>query len=178
MSRITVRDKHFVLAIPEKEIIEAIAEIAEKMNQELNEMQPLFVCVLNGSFMFASDLMKQLNFPCEVTFIRLKSYAGTITVGNVKEVQGLVENIENRNVVVIEDIIDTGHTVANLQEYLLSKKPQSVKIATLLFKPEALVRNVKPDYVAMKIPNDFVVGYGLDYDGYGRNFRDIYRVEC
>ena len=177
MSRIAVKDKQFVLSISEKEIIGSITRIAEKMNQELKDKQPLFICVLNGAFMFASDLMKQLDFPCEITFIRLKSYEGTLTEGNVKEIQGLVENVEGRNVVIVEDIIDTGHTIDNLQKYLLSKKPQSVKIAALLFKPNALVRDVKPDYVAMEIPNDFIVGYGLDYDGYGRNLKDIYRVE-
>ncbi len=177
MSRIQVKDKHFVLSVSEKEIGEAIYAMAKQMNAELKNKQPIFICVLNGAFMFASDLLKQMDFPCEVTFIRLKSYEGTSTDGNVKEVHGLIEDIENRNVVILEDIVDTGHTIENLYNHLLSKKPQSVKIATLLFKPNALVRNVKPDYVAMEIPNDFIVGYGLDYDGFGRNLRDIYKVE-
>lgn len=177
MSRIQIKDKHFVLSIPEAEIVAAINRVAKQMNEDLKDKQPLFVCVLNGAFMFASDLLKQLDFPCEVTFIRLKSYEGTSTAGNVKEVHGLIEEVENRNVVILEDIIDTGYTIENLQKYLIAKKTRSVKIASLLFKPDALIRDVKPDYVAMEIPSDFIVGYGLDYDGFGRNFKDIYRVE-
>lgn len=177
MSRIQIKDKHFVLSIEEKEIVGAISGMAKQMNEELKDKQPLFICVLNGAFMFASDLLKQLEFPCEVTFIRLKSYDGTSTAGEVKEVHGLIEDVEDRNVVILEDIIDTGYTIENLQQYLLAKKPRSVKVASLLFKPKALIRDVTPDYVALEIPNDFIVGYGLDYDGYGRNLKDIYRVE-
>jgi len=177
MSKIQVKDKQFVLSIPEKDIVEAISKVAKQMGEDLRDKNPLFICVLNGAFMFASDLIKQFNFPCEITFIRLKSYEGTSTAGKVKEVHGLIEEIENRNVVVLEDIVDTGYTIENLQKYLLSKNPQSVKVATLLFKPKALLREVKPDYTALEIPNDFIVGYGLDYDGYGRNLKDIYRVE-
>lgn len=177
MSKIQIKDKHFVLSIPEKEILASVAEIAKQINEDLKDKRPLFICVLNGAFMFASDLLKHLGFPCEVTFIRLKSYEGTSSSGQVKEVHGLIEDIENRHVVVLEDIIDTGHTIDNLRKYLLTKNPQSLRVATMLFKPEALVKDVRPDYAAMEIPNDFIVGYGLDYEGFGRNLRDIYRIE-
>lgn len=176
MSIIRVKDKSFILSITEQQIQNAIQLMAEKMSNDLKDKNPVFVCVLNGAFMFASDLIKLLQFPSEVTFIRLKSYAGTSNNGSVKEIHGLIENIENRHVIVIEDIVDTGHTVEYLRDYLKAKNPQSIRIATLLFKPAALVRNVKPDYVALEISNDFIVGYGLDYDGYGRNFRDIYKI--
>ncbi len=177
MSRIQVKDKHFVLSISEKNIIEAIERIAQQMNAELKEDNPLFICVLNGAFMFASDLLKRLNFPCEVTFIRLKSYKGTSSKGKITEIYGLVENVKGRNIVVIEDIIDTGHTIENLKNHLLSKEAKSVRIAALLLKPDTLLKDVKPDYVGIKILPDFIVGYGLDYDGYGRNLKNIYRLE-
>jgi hypoxanthine phosphoribosyltransferase len=138
---------------------------------------PLFVCVLNGAFMFASDLIKRLDFPCEVTFIRLKSYEGIGTEGLVKEIHGLVEPVTGRNVVVVEDIVDTGYTISQLTETILKDNPESLKIATLLFKPESLKIPVEPDYVAMNIPSDFIVGYGLDYEGHGRNLRDIYKLK-
>lgn len=177
MSRIQIKDKHFVLSIPEADIVKAIAKVASQIENDLKEKNPLFICVLNGAFMFASDLLKQVNFPCEITFIRLKSYEGTSTAGEVKEVHGLIEEITGRHVVIVEDIIDTGYTIENLQNYLLAQNPQSISVATLLFKPKALIRDIKPTYTAMEIPNDFIVGYGLDYDGYGRNLRDIYTVE-
>ncbi len=177
MSRIRVKDKYFALSVPEEEVIDAIDKMAISMNHDLKDRSPLFICVLNGAFMFASDLLKRLDFPCEITFVRLKSYEGTSSKGSVKEVQGLIEDIENKNVVILEDIIDTGHTIENLRDFLLSKKPKSVQIATLLFKPGALVREVKPDYTGLEISNDFIVGYGLDYNGLGRNLRNIYKIE-
>jgi len=176
MTEIRVGDKTFSLFISESEILKGIENIAESIRQDLKEKDPLFVCVLNGAFMFASDLIKQLDFPCEVCFIRLKSYEGTKTEGKVKEIYGLIEDIENRHVVILEDIIDTGYTMHGLIEKLNKKNPASLRIATLLFKPEALHLAVKPDYVAMEIPNDFIVGYGLDYKGHGRNLRNIYKI--
>lgn len=127
--------------------------------------------------MFASDLIGLFNHPCEVTFIRLKSYQGTDRSGKMKEIQGLTEDIKGRHIVIVEDIIDTGHTMSYLMKMLEEKEPASIKIATLLFKPKALQVDIKPDYVAKEIPNDFIVGYGLDYDGHGRNLRDIYKVK-
>ena len=176
MSEIWVKDKKFSLFLSENEILKGIKKIAENMDRDLKEKDPLFICVLNGAFMFASDLIKQLDFPCELGFIRLKSYEGTTTEGNVKEILGLVEDIKNRHVVILEDIIDTGYTMYKLMENLNREAPASLKIATLLFKPNALRLDVKPDYVAIEIPNNFIVGYGLDYEGHGRNLRNIYKI--
>jgi len=176
MSEIWVKDKKFSLFLSENEIIEGVKKIADNIRQDLEEMDPLFVCVLNGAFMFTSDLIKQLDFPCELCFIRLKSYAGTKTEGNVKEIFGLVEEIKDRHVVILEDIIDTGHTMHGLIKRLSEENPASLRIAALLSKPEALQLAVNPDYVAIEIPNEFIVGYGLDYEGHGRNLRDIYKI--
>ena len=176
MADIFVKDKKFSLFLSENEILKGIKEIAEQIRRDFEKKDPVFICVLNGSFMFASDLIKQFDFPCELCFIRLKSYAGTETEGNVKEIFGLVEDIQNRHVIILEDIIDTGYTMYALKESLKKKNPASLHIATLLLKPEALKLDINPDYVAMEIPNNFIVGYGLDYEGHGRNLRDIYQV--
>ena len=176
MTDIWVKDKKFSLFLSENEISNGIKNVAEDIRRDLEGKDPLLICVLNGAFMFASDLIKQWDFPCELCFIRLKSYEGTKTGGNVKEILGLIEDIKNRHVVVLEDIIDTGYTMHTLMEKLSEKKPASLRIATLLFKPEALQLAVKPDYVAIEIPNNFIVGYGLDYEGHGRNLRNIYKI--
>jgi len=176
MTDIWVKDKKFSLFLSENEISKGIKDVAASIRQDLKEKDPLFVCVLNGAFMFAADLLKQLDFPCEVSFIRLKSYDGTKTGGKVKEVYGLVDEIENRHVVILEDIIDTGYTMHGLIENMSRKNPASLRIATLLFKPEALQLAIMPDYAAIKIPNDFIIGYGLDYEGHGRNLRNIYKI--
>jgi len=176
MTDIWVKDKKFSLFLSENEIFEGVKIVAENIRQDLKDKDPIFVCVLNGAFMFVSDLIKQFDFPCEVCFIRLKSYEGTKTEGKVKEIYGLTENIENRHVVILEDIIDTGYTMYGLKEKLGKENPASLRIATLLFKPESLQLSVKPDYVAIEIPNNFIVGYGLDYEGHGRNLRNIYKI--
>jgi len=177
MSTIQIKDKQFELSIPEKDILKSIGNMAKQMYNDLHDKDPLFICVLNGAFMFASDLMKHFDFPCEITFIRLKSYQGTATSGNIKEVHGLIEDIKDRHVVIIEDIIDTGHTIQYLKQSTLKRQPKSLRVAALLFKPDALQTGIKADYVAMEIPNDFIVGYGLDYNGHGRNLKDIYKVK-
>jgi len=176
MTEIWVKDKKFSLFLSESKILAGIKNVAENIKRDLTEKDPVFVCVLNGAFMFASDLIKQLDFPCELCFVRLKSYEGTKKGEKMKEVFGLIEEIKNRNVVILEDIIDTGYTMDILLNELSKKKPASLRIATMLFKPEALQLAIKPDYVAMEIPNDFIVGYGLDYEGHGRNLRDIYKI--
>jgi len=176
MTEIWVRDKKFSLFLSENEILKGIKKVAECIKKDYEKDDPLFICILNGAFMFTTDLIKMLEFPCELCFIRLKSYEGTKTEGNVKEIFGLIEEIKDRHVVILEDIIDTGHTMHNLMENLNMKNPASLKIATLLFKPEALQLAIKPDYVAMEIPNKFIVGYGLDYEGHGRNLRNIYKI--
>jgi hypoxanthine phosphoribosyltransferase len=176
MNTIQIKDKKFELSIPEAEIQTAVLKVAERINRDIADTNPLFICVLNGSFMFASDLMKIINFPCEITFVKLSSYAGIYSSGTVKEVIGLSESIVGRNVVVLEDIVDTGITMERILDSLNAKGANSIKIATFLQKPDALLRDITVDYVAMTIPNDFIVGYGLDYDGYGRNLKDIYTV--
>lgn len=174
---ITIKDKQFELFI-EQEVIElAIKRIAQQINADLKDKNPIFLAVLNGSFMFAGELMKEVNIPSEITFVRLASYRGTTTTENVQEVLGLNEGIEGRNVVIVEDIVDSGNTMTSLLKELGNHKPASIKIATLLFKPAALVKKLDLDYVALEIPNDFIVGYGLDYDGYGRNLKDIYKIK-
>lgn len=176
MQTIQIHDKKFSLSIKEEEIQAAVRRVGEAINRDLAETNPLFICVLNGAFMFAGDLMKVVNFPCEITFVKLSSYEGIYTSGNVKEIFGLNESIVGRNVVVVEDIVDTGITMEKIIESLNAKGAMSIKVATFLQKPEALQRDITVDYVAMKIPNQFIVGYGLDYDGYGRNLKEIYTV--
>lgn len=176
MKRIQLLDKQFALSIPASDIKKALWEMAEKMNKELRDKNPLMICILNGSFMFSSDLMKLIDFPCEISFVKLSSYDGMGSTGKVKQLIGLNEKIEGRTVVLLEDIVDTGVTIENLMNQLEAEKPKDVKVATLLFKPDACKKDVKLDYVGLEIPNEFIVGYGLDYDGYGRNLPDIYTI--
>lgn len=177
MKTIKIKDKEFVSFIPEAEILKAVGIVAKQMSKDLEGKDPLFVCVLNGSFMFAADLMKRLTIPCEISFVRTSSYIGTSSSGDVKMLYGLHENIEGRTIVIVEDIIDTGNTMVQLIKQLKALDPKEVIVSTLLFKPEALQHEIKVDYVALNIPPDFIVGYGLDYDGYGRNYADIYKVK-
>ena len=176
MKTIQIKDKKFSLSIPESEILKAVHEVGEAINRDLAHKNPLFICVLNGAFMFAGDLMKTVSVPCEITFIKLSSYDGLYTTGSVKEIIGLNESVVGRTVVVVEDIVDTGLTMERILDSLHAKGATEIRIATFLQKPDALQRDITVDYVAMKIPNDFIVGYGLDYDGYGRNLKDIYTV--
>jgi hypoxanthine phosphoribosyltransferase len=176
MSVIQIKDKQFGLSIPDETIQKAVKAVGEKINQDMAGTDPLFICVLNGAFMFAGDLMKTINIPCEITFVKLSSYDGFYTSGKVKEIIGLNESVVGRNVVVVEDIVDTGITMERILDSLRAKGATSIRVATFLQKPDALQRDIQIDYVAMKIPNDFIVGYGLDYDGYGRNLKDIYTV--
>lgn len=176
MPNIQIKDKEFALSIPEEKILKAVKEVGLAINRDLEGTNPLFICVLNGAFMFAGDLMKTINIPCEITFIKLSSYDGLYTSGTVKEIIGLNESVVGRNVVVVEDIVDTGITMERILSSLKAKGASDIRIATFLQKPDALQKDINVDYVAMKIPNDFIVGYGLDYDGYGRNLKDIYTV--
>lgn len=176
MEFIQVKDKTFKISVSSEEIQNAVGVVANQINDELKGENPIFLGVLNGCFMFMSDLMKQINIPCEVSFIKFSSYSGTETTGKVKQLIGLNENIEGRSVVIVEDIVDTGITMKNLIETLQEKKPKQIKVATFLQKPDALKCDVTLDYVAMKIPNEFIVGYGLDYDGFGRNLNEIYTI--
>lgn len=176
MNRVKLLDREFELSIPEEKLLKAVDKVAEQMNKDLKGKKPLMVCVLNGSFMFASDLMKRLTIDCEISFVKLSSYSGTGSTGTVKEIIGLNEDITGRTIVLLEDIVDTGLTIVNTVEQVKAMNPAEVRVATMLFKPDACKRDVKLDYVGMDIPNDFIVGYGLDYDGFGRNLKDIYTV--
>ena len=174
MSLVTLHDKQFKPYIMADAIHTRVSQVADNLSADLKASFPLFLVVLNGSFIFAADLVKMLKFPCEITFVKLASYEGTNSTGKVTEIIGLTENVENRTIVIIEDIVDTGTTLEKLHDLLKHKKAKQIKTATLLFKPLAYKKTIPIDYICMEIPNDFVVGYGLDYDGLGRNLKDIY----
>ena len=173
---VKVKDKYFEPFIPEKEILNQVKRIAEEMNRDLAEKDPIFLGILNGAFMFASDLYKQLTFPCQITFLKLASYSGTQSTGSVKQLIGINTDLKDRVVVVLEDIVDTGVTLETIIRQLSGYQPAEIRVATFLHKPDATVKKVKLDYVGIEIPNDFILGYGLDYDGYGRNFKEIYQL--
>ena len=176
METIRIKDKQFKAFITEEQILKEVARVGEEINRDLADANPLFVSVLNGSFMFTADLMKHVSVPCEISFVKLASYAGTSSTGKVKELVGLNDDITGRTIVIVEDIIDTGLTMERLIETLKARNPKEIRIATLLVKPDKLKVDLDINYIAMSIPNDFIVGYGLDYDGLGRNYRDIYTV--
>lgn len=176
MEPITVKDLRFSISIPAEEIKKRIAELAAQISSDLKGRNPLFLAVLNGSFMFAADLMRGITTPCEISFVRLSSYTGTESTGSVHELIGLNENLSGRTVVIIEDIVDSGLTMRELLSMLKTKNPADVRIASLLVKPGNLKVKLDIPYCCFHIPNDFIVGYGLDYDGYGRNLPDIYTL--
>lgn len=177
MGNIKVLDKEFELFIPYEKIRSVVDKMGEEMNRDLAGKKPLFLCVLNGAFMFAADIFKRVSLlDAEISFVKLASYEGTSSTGKVKELIGLNEDLQGRTVVVLEDIIDTGITIENTIKQIQAKNAAEVYVATLLLKPDALIKEVKMDYIGLEIPNDFIVGYGLDYDGCGRNLIDIYKV--
>lgn len=176
MDKIKVRDREFTVSIPEAKILQRVAEVAAQINNDLKNENPLFLAVLNGSFVFAADLMRCMEMPCEISFVRMASYEGTSSTGKVKQLIGLKEEIKGRTVVIVEDIIDSGLTMKNLLATLEEKQPKDIRIAALLVKPGNLQVNLDIPYCCFDIPNDFIVGYGLDYDGEGRNLRSIYTV--
>ena len=176
MTKVKVHDKTFDVYIEEAKILERIAELAKKMNEDFQDKKPLFLAVLNGSFLFAADLFKQLSIECEISFVKLASYEGTQTTEKVKKLIGLNENIKGRCVVILEDIVDTGITINEMMAQLNEHEPAEIKVATLLFKPAAYIKRVHLDYVGFEVPKVFLLGYGLDYDGLGRNLKDIYKI--
>ncbi len=177
MKQVKIHDKTFELYIPYEKIRSVVEKMAEKMNADFEDKNPLFVCILNGSFLFAAELFKRINLiASEITFVKLASYHGDKSSGSVKHLIGLNEDIEGRTVVILEDIVDTGLTIDSILEQLKQLNPKEIKIATLLLKPDALQKQVQLDYIGLEIPNDFIVGYGLDYNGRGRNLIDIYSV--
>ena len=176
MSVVKIKDKTFKTSIPEKEIKARIQAVANRINHDLADKNPLFLAVLNGAFVFAADLMRMITIPCEISFVKLASYQGTTSTGKITEVMGINEDLTDRTIVIIEDIVDTGLTMKRMIESLGTRHPASVHICSLLVKPEKLQVDLNIEYAAMEIPNDFIVGYGLDYDQQGRNLPDIYTL--
>jgi len=174
---IEVHNKKFIPYISAQKIEEQIKSLAAAINLDYADKKPLFIAILNGSFMFASDLFKEVNIEAEICFIKLASYKGTKSTGNVITSIGLDEPLKDRHVVIIEDIVDTGKTLHEFLPQLFNQQPASLKIAALLHKPEALVYPIKIDYLGFNVPNKFLLGYGLDFDGLGRNLREIYSLQ-
>ena len=176
MNTVKIKDKSFRVSIPEAEIKQRVKALAEQMSKDLEGKNPIFLGVLNGSFIFAADLMREMTVPCEISFVKLASYQGTTSTGKVREVLGINENLSGRTVVIVEDIVESGQTMKQMIESLGTRNPESVRICTLFFKPEKLKEDLNLDYVAFRIPDDFIVGYGLDYDGLGRELKDVYTI--
>lgn len=176
METIKVRDKEFTVSLPAAEIQARVKAVAQQISEDLRDKHPIFLAVLNGAFVFAADLLRSVTTDCEISFIRFASYSGTQSTGNVKQLLGLNEDLRGRTVVIVEDIIDSGLTMQHLLETLKQHEPADVRIAALLVKPDNLEVKLDIPYCCFQIPNDFIVGYGLDYDGEGRNLPDIYTV--
>ena len=179
MEKVRLFDKTFKTFIPYDRIMKAIDDVAEKMNSDVRGCEdiPVLLCVLNGSIMFTAELMKRLEFNCELVSIKLTSYEGTGSTGRVRQAMGLTAGIKGRRVIIVEDIVDTGNTIVELKQILKDAGAAESIVCTLLFKPESCTRDVKLDYVAIQIPNDFIVGFGLDYNEIGRNLKDIYVLD-
>ena len=177
MNEVNLKDKTFEVFISDTEIAEIVNSIANNINKSRIK-DPLFISVLNGSFMFSSDIMKKITIPnTEISFIKLSSYSGTESTGSVDELIGLGQDIRNRNIVILEDIIDTGITLEKIISLLKKEEVADIKVSTLLFKPDAYTKDIHIDFIGKSIPNDFVVGYGLDYDEIGRNLPHIYKLK-
>ena len=176
MDIIQVIDKKFTVTIPEKEILERVDKVAQQINKDMAGKNPLFLAVLNGSFIFAADLMRRITIPSEISFVKLASYQGTTSTGKVTEVIGINESLAGRTVIILEDIVESGLTIKRMMETLGTRNPESVHVCTLLLKPDKLKEDLNIEYVALRIPNDFILGYGLDYNQQGRNLRDIYTL--
>ena len=176
MKEVQILDKKFKVSITEDKIQQSIKEIAQKMNHDLANDDVIFLGILNGCFMFAGDLFKHIELQCQITFLKLASYQGTSSSGNVKRLIGINEDIEGKTVVILEDIIDTGNTLESIIKQLKGYEPAKIKVATLLHKPDVYKKNIPIDYIGLNIDNKFIVGYGLDYDGFGRNLSDIYTI--
>lgn len=176
MKEINILDKKFSEFISEERIQSRIIELAIQVNKDLAGKDVVFIGILNGSFLFAADLFRRIEMPAMITFVKLASYEGTSSSGKIKELIGWNEDIEGKSVVVIEDIVDTGNTLERIVNELILRKASEVKIATMFYKPEAYKKSIPLDYVGIEIPDNFVVGYGLDYNGYGRNLRSVYTL--
>ena len=176
MSIIKIHDKYFEPYLSFDEIDKAITRIAGQINKDIEGQTPLFLVILNGAFMFASDLLKKIEIPCEISFVKLASYQGTSTTEKVRQLIGFDEEIAGRTIIIVEDIVDSGITMESVLGQLEKLGAADVRIATMLFKPKAFRKSYDVHYIGLEIPNDFIVGYGLDYDGQGRNLKDIYKI--
>jgi len=175
-TNVRVKDKSFALSIPSTQIQKVVVDMARRLSNDYIGRDPIFMVVLNGAFMFAADLLRHIDIPCQVSFVKLSSYQGTDSTGKVRRLLGIDEILHGRDVIIVEDIIDTGLSMEFLLEEVQRLNPASVAMATLLFKPAAFMRSYPIEYIGIEIPNQFIVGYGLDYDGFGRNLSDIYTV--
>ena len=176
MNRVEINGKTFEVSVPEADIRRRVKELAQRLSQDLEGQNPLFVAILNGSFIFAADLMREMTIPCEISFVKLASYQGTASTGTVQEVIGLNEDLTGRTVVIVEDIVESGLTIQKMKAQAAALHAGTVKVCTLFFKPALLREGTAPDYVAFEIPNAFIVGYGLDYDRKGRQLREVYSL--
>jgi hypoxanthine phosphoribosyltransferase len=174
---IQVNDKSFEVFINEAEISKEISSLADKINNEYQGKEVIFIAILNGAFMFASDLIKLITISCEISFVKVSSYNGTSSKGRVDELIGLNAKIEGKHVIILEDIVDSGITIDKIKTLMITEDPASVKVCTLLYKPMAFLGKKEPDYIGFSIPNKFVVGFGLDYNEKGRNLREIYQLK-
>jgi len=176
MKEIRILDKTFRELITEKDIQKRIGELARQVNNDLSEKEVVFLGILNGAFLFAADLFRRVDFPARISFVKLASYEGTSSSGSIKELIGWNEDIKNKTIVIVEDIVDTGNTLERIVGELVIRKAFEVRIAAMLYKPEAYTKDIPLDYIGFEIPNNFVVGYGLDYDGFGRNLPSVYTL--
>lgn len=176
MKRIIIKDKEFELLIPENEIIHIVDGLAEKINNDLARSEVIFLPILNGSFIFAADIIRKINVPGTISFVKLASYKGHRNEENVKTLIGLNEEVVNRSILIIEDIVDSGSTIIQIVNDLKNRKVKDIKIVSMLLKPGIYSGDIEIDYIGKKVPDNFVVGYGLDYFGYGRNLKDIYKM--
>ena len=176
MSIVKIKDKTFQTSIAEAEIKSRVKALAQQISHDMECKTPLFLGVLNGAFIFAADLIREMSIPCEISFVKLASYQGTTSTGKVHEVLGINEDLSGRTVIIVEDIVESGQTMKRMIESLGTRNPASVHVCALFFKPDKLKEDINLDYVAFRIPDDFIVGYGLDYDGLGRDLKDIYTI--
>ena len=176
MNSVKINDRSFRVSITETEIKNRIKSLAAEISADMEGKNPLFLAVLNGSFIFAADMMREMTIPCEISFVKLASYQGTTSTGKIQEVIGINENLTGRTVIIVEDIVESGQTMKRMIESLGTRNPASVQICTLFFKPDKLKEDLTLDYVAFRIPDDFIVGYGLDYDQAGRGLKDVYSI--
>ena len=177
MSIVKIKDKTFETSISEEEIKQRVKELAQRLSKDLEGKNPLMLAVLNGSFIFAADLMREMTIPCEISFVKLASYQGTTSTGKIKEVIGINEDLSGRTIVIVEDIVESGKTMKRMVETLGTRNPASIHICTLFVKPEKLEVDLDIEYAAFSIPNAFIVGYGLDYDQQGRHLKEIYSLK-